>query len=115
MSDNLALIIAMAAPTIVLVLLRINAALVFLSLCLGAVLVQYVAGEANSLITLFSKEAGTVSASSMQLVLLLAPAIITCVVTVFSVQGTLKTLLNILPALAASALGMLLVIPLLPN
>ncbi len=115
MSHNLALIIALAAPVLVLTLLRINAALVFLSLCLGAVLVEYVAGEANSLITLFSEQAGTVSASSMQLVLLLAPAIVTCVVTVFSVHGKLKTLLNILPAFAASALCLLLVVPLLPN
>ena len=115
MSHNLALIIALAAPVLVLTLLRINAALVFLSLCLGAVLVEYVAGEANSLITLFSEQAGTVSASSMQLVLLLAPAVVTCVVTVFSVHGKLKTILNILPALAASALALLLVVPLLPN
>lgn len=115
MPNDLALIVSLLAPALVLALLRINAALVFLSLCLGAVLVQYVAGEANSLITLFSKQAGTLSASSMQIVLLLAPAIVTSVVTVFSVHGKLKILLNILPALAASALAVLLVVPLLPT
>ena len=115
MSHNLALIIALAAPVLVLTLLRINAALVFLSLCLGAVLVEYVAGEANSLITLFSEQAGSVSASTMQLTLLLAPAAVTCVVTVFSLHGKLKTLFNILPALAASSLALLLAVPLLPN
>ncbi|HZM64500.1 MAG TPA: hypothetical protein VFB59_05180 [Candidatus Saccharimonadales bacterium] len=115
MPNDLALVVALAAPTLALVLLRINAALVFLSLCLGAVLVQYVAGEANSLITLFSKQEGTLSASGIQLTLLLAPAIVTCIVSVLSVHGKLKTMLNILPALASSALGMLLVIPLLPS
>lgn len=115
MSHNLALIIALAAPVVLFTVLRINAALVFLSLCLGAVLVEYVAGEANSLITLFSEQAGTVSASTMQLTLLLAPAIVTCVVTVLSLHGRLKVLLNILPALAASSLALLLVVPLLPT
>lgn len=115
MSHNVALIIALAAPVLVFVLLRINAALVFLSLCLGAVLVEYVAGEANSLVTLFSEQAGTVSASSMQLVLLLAPAVVTSVVTVFTLHGKFKMLLNIVPALAASSLALLLVVPLLPT
>lgn len=115
MPDNFALIIALAAPVIVFTVLRINAALVFLSLCLGAVLVEYVAGEANSLITLFSKEAGTVSASTMQVTLLLAPAVVTSVVTVFSLHGKAKILINLFPAVAASALAVLLVVPLLPN
>ena len=115
MSENLALIIALAAPTIVLVALRINAAMVFLSLCLGAVLVQYVAGEANSLITLFFDNADSVSASTVQLVLLFAPALVTCVVTIFSIHGKLKVPLNVLPAVGASALGMLLTVPLLPS
>ncbi|HEU5187712.1 MAG TPA: hypothetical protein VFT87_04390 [Candidatus Saccharimonadales bacterium] len=115
MSHNLALIIALAAPIVVFTVLRINAALVFLSLCLGAVLVQYVAGEANSLITLFSEQAGTVSASSIQITLLLAPAVVTSVVTVLSLHGKIKVLLNLLPAITASALALLLVVPLLPN
>jgi hypothetical protein len=114
MSHNLALIIALAAPVVVFTVLRINAALVFLSLCLGAILVQYVAGEANSLITLFSDQAGTMSASSIQLALLFTPALITCILTVFSIHGRLKILLNVLPALAASTLAVLLAVPLLP-
>jgi hypothetical protein len=114
MSHNLALIIALAAPVVVLTVLRINAALVFLSLCLGTVLVTYVAGEANSLVTLFSEQAGTVSSSSIQLALLFAPALVTCIVTIFSIHGQLKILFNILPALAASSLALLVAVPLLP-
>lgn len=114
MSHNLALIIALAAPVFVMTVLRVNAALVFLSLCLGAVLVEYVAGEANSLVTLFSEQAGSASASSIQLALLFAPTIVTLVVTIFSMHGKLKVPLNILPALGASALAILLTVPLLP-
>jgi len=113
MPDNLALIIALVAPVIVLVALRINAALVFLSLCLGAVLVQYVAGEANSLLSLFSAKTGSVSAASVQLVLLFAAALVTCVLTVFSVRGEIKISLNVLPAVAATLLALLLAVPLL--
>lgn len=113
MSYNLALIIALAGPAILLTVLRINAALLFLSLCLGAVLVEYVAGEANSLITLFSDEVGTLSASTLQLVLLFAPAAVTCVVTIFGVHGRLRVMLNSLPAMAASAFAVILAVPVL--
>lgn len=114
MSHNVALLIALAAPVFVMTVLRINAALVFLSLCLGAVLVEYVAGEANSLVTLFSGQTGTLSTSSIQLALLFVPALVTCVVTIFGMHGKLKVPLNALPALGASALAVLLTVPLLP-
>lgn len=114
MSHNLALLIALALPVVAFALFRVNAALVFLSLCLGTVLVQYVAGEANSLISLFSEQAGSVSASTIQLALLFAPAGVTCVVTIFSVHGKMKGLYNMLPAVATSAFAILLVVPLLP-
>ncbi len=115
MSHDLGLIIALAAPVLLITVLRINAALVFLSLCLGAVLVNYVAGEANSLVSLFFDQAESVSASTLQLGLLFAPAIVTCLVTLFSVHGRFKVLLNIFPAVAAGALALLLAVPLLPQ
>jgi hypothetical protein len=110
---EIGLIVALALPALVLAVLRISASMVFLSLCLGAILVEYVAGEANSLITLFSAQAGSLSASSIQLFLLLAPAVVTCVVTLFSVRGGIKNLTNLLPAAASSAFAVLLVVPLL--
>jgi hypothetical protein len=113
MSDNLALIIALAAPVLVMVVLRVNAAMVFLSLCLGIVLVDYVAGEASSLLSLVSVPDNSVSASTIRLVLLFAPAVATCVITLLSMHGRLRTLLNILPAIAASAFAVLLTVPLL--
>jgi len=113
MSEDLALLIALALPAVVFTVLRINAAMVFLSLCLGAVLVQYVASEAVDMLKLFAPKAGNVTISMMQLILLLAPAVVTCVVTLFSVKGRVRSLLNALPAIAASGLVVLLSVPLL--
>ena len=112
-THQIALIAALALPALLLVVLRVNAAMVFLSLCLGAILVQYVAGEANSLLTLFGADADSVSASTIQLFLLLGPAVVTCIVTLFSVKGGMKALFNLLPAAATAAFAVLLVVPLL--
>ncbi|HSW99951.1 MAG TPA: hypothetical protein VLH38_02865 [Patescibacteria group bacterium] len=114
MNHNLALLIALALPAIVFAVLRVNASLVFLSLCLGTVLVQYVASEADQLIHLASAHASPIGTSTMKLALLVAPAAITSVVTVFSIRGRIKTMINFLPSLSAGALLILLVVPLLP-
>jgi hypothetical protein len=45
---------------------------------------------------------------------LVAPAAVTSLVTVFSVHGRLKNFVNILPAVAAAALFVLLAVPALP-
>jgi hypothetical protein len=114
MSHDLIILIALAAPVLAMFFLRINGAMVFLSLCLGAVLVNSVASEANAMLGLFVPKAGSVSATTVQLILLLAPAVLTGVLTLFSVHGRLKVMLNLLPAAAASALAVLLAAPLLP-
>ena len=113
MNHNIALIIALAVPIVAFVVLRVNASLIFLSLCLGAVLVQYVASEATTLMHLMSAHVSPLSTSSLQLVLLIAPAVVTTIVTIFSVHGRLKTMINVLPAIAAAALAVLLAVPLL--
>ena len=113
MSHNLALLIALVVPLVLLVVLRVNASMVFLSLCLGEVLVLYVASQANEMIGLFAPHVSPFSTSSLQLALLLVPAVVTMVVTLFSVHGKAKNVINVLPAAAASALAVLLVVPLL--
>ncbi len=50
MTPEITLAAIVLVPVIVLMFFRINAALVFLSLCLGSVLVQFVAGDAGGLI-----------------------------------------------------------------
>ena len=114
MDHNIALIIALAVPAVLFVAIRINASLVFLSLCLGAVLVQYVGSEASTLMHLATPRAGPASTSTIQFLLLVAPAAVTSLVTVFSVHGRLKNVVNVLPAVAAAALFVLLALPALP-
>lgn len=105
------------APVVLLMLARINATLVFLSLCLGDVLVQFVAPDANSFLQLFSAHvpAGIDTGNdNVKLILLLLPVVLTAVFMIKTVNGSLKLLLNILPAAGVGLLGALLVVPLLP-
>lgn len=108
------LIAMLAIPPVVLTVLRVNAVMVFLSLCLGDVLVQYVASDANSMLTLFAPNISPISTSSIQIVVLLVPVILTTVFMMFSIHGHGKTILNLLPAIGTGLLLALLVVPLLP-
>ncbi len=97
--------------------LRANAALVFLSVCLGSVLTQFLGPDTNSLLTLFSSRSGqNVSASqtTAQLVLLAIPVVITTLFMLKTVPKGLKLILNLFPAVGVGLLLALLVVPLLP-
>ena len=113
MSYDLILILALALPALVFVTLRVNAAMVFLSVCLGLVLVDHVATQAIDMLGLFTPKQHSASQATINLALLLAPAIVTSVVTAFSVHGRVRVTLNLVPALAASMLAVLLAVPLL--
>lgn len=108
---NLELVIALAAPLIVLTVLRINAALVFMSLCVGYVLVELVAKDSDSLIS-FLTTTGSFGQASWQLGMLFLPVVLTSMFTVFSIHGHIRTMVNLLPAAAVSILGVLLAVPL---
>jgi len=104
-------------PAVIIMLLRINATLVFLSLCLGSVLVQFVVPDANSFLELFSAHlpAGVGTGNdNVKIALLLLPAVLTAIFMIRTVKGTAKMLLNALPAAGVGLLGALLVVPLLP-
>lgn len=109
---NALLIGMLAVPIILMTLLRINAALVFLSVCLGSVLLRFVGPDATSLMDLFSAHSSSVSRSTVQLALLLIPVVLTMVFMIRSVKGK-KTLVNLLLAAGTSFLLLLLVKPLL--
>jgi len=112
MSPQVILITLIAAPIALLFLLRVNAALVFLSLCLGNVLVTYAAKDAISIV---SGASTSVHASDtvIRLGLLLAPAILTTLFMIKTVKGS-KRILNLLPAAGTGLLTALLVVPQLP-
>lgn len=103
-------------PAILLVIFRINAALVFLSLCLGDVLVQFVAPDADSLLGLFSSHNFNVhstGSNTIRLFLIAVPAILTSIFMIRTVKGHFKLAINVLPAMGVGLLSALLVVPLL--
>ncbi len=108
------LALAIGVPIIILMALRINATLVFLSLCLGNLLVQFVGNDANSVISLASKAgAHSTNQTYVKIGLLLLPVMLTAVFMIKSVRGP-KLLWNILPAVGFSLVFVLLLVPLLP-
>lgn len=113
MPNNLELIIALIVPLVLLTVLRINAAMVFLSLCLGYVLVEFVAKDADSLISFLAPDTNSVSASTLRLGMLFTPVILTSLFMLFSVHGRIRVACNTLPAAGVSILGLLLAVPLL--
>ncbi len=114
--DPLIILIAMlAAPVVVIMALRINAAQIFLSLCLGNVLVQFIGQDAG--VILSSASARTpgmpTNQSYVNLALLLLPVILTMLIMIHSVRGGAKLAYNLLPAIGVGLLLTLLAVPLL--
>jgi hypothetical protein len=112
MPHDFELIIALLAPFAVITVLRINAAMAFLSLCLGYVLVELVAKDTNSLIAFLAPHTGSISQTSWRLGILFAPVVLTCIIMLFSIKGHLKNMVNALPAAATSVMAVLLAVPL---
>ena len=118
MSPEVILGAIIAVPVIVLMVLRINATLVFLSLCLGNVLVQFVAPDANSFMTLFSAHVPKgvdTGSDAVKIVLLLLPVVLTAIFMIRTVRGNGRLVLNLLPSVGVGLLGGLLIVPLLPS
>jgi hypothetical protein len=101
-----------AGPVVLLYLLRVNAAFVFLSLCLGDVLVQFSGRDAATIVT-GASTSSYATTSSIKLGLLVAPAVLTVLFMMGTSKGQ-KRLLNVLPSAAAGLLLALLAVPLLP-
>lgn len=117
MSPVVILVSIVLIPIVVLIVLRVNAALVFLSLCLGSVLTTFLGPDVNDLFGLMSSHTSkglTVSQTTGQLALLAIPVIITILFMIKSVPRGLKLALNLFPAIGVGLLAALLVVPLLP-
>lgn len=118
MTSAITLACIVLLPIAILLILRINAALVFLSLCLGAVLSQFVTNDTNSLTGLLSSSKITATIhptdNTWRLVLLLLPVIITALLMIRTIRGNSRMIINLLPAAGVGLLGALLVVPLLP-
>ena len=99
-------------PVVLLMLLRVNAAMIFLSLCLGYVVMQFLSADVQAFATTFMTHT-TVSTDAMKLGLLLFPPALTTLFMIGTARGA-RFILNIIPALAVGYLAVLLVVPLLP-
>lgn len=115
MDANIVLIALLAAPVLLLMVLRVNAAFVFLSLCLGSVLVQFVGPDAATILSSTRAHANGVppNQSYIDLVLLLLPVVLTTVIMIRSVKGRARLAYNLLPAIGVGALVALLAVPLM--
>lgn len=115
MPHDILLIIILVIPIAVLTFLRVNAVLVFLSLCLGEVLVTYVAGNANSFVSLALPNISPTVLSFLQVGLLLLPVVLTTVFMIRTIHSRGRLIMNLLPAAGVGLLGVLLAVPLLPT
>src|SRR5579872_6707721 len=107
MSPIILFAIVVIVPVVVLTLLRVNAAMVFLSLCLGSVLVMFIGSNAISFVNTFFPHASSLSENTIEIGLLLLPAVLTTIFMFHSVRK-MKLILNVLPALTVGLLLVLL-------
>ncbi len=111
------IIILLAIGIVLLVLIsifRINAVYLYFSLAVGYVLASNLSTDTNSLLSLFSSSTSSGSLTSIKLILLLIPVIVTFLFMFRSIKKN-KIVINLLPAVAFLALGYLLIVPILPS
>jgi len=110
-SSQITLIALIALPILFLMAMRINAALVFLSLCLGDVLIQFASNDASSTLTAMGIHLG---AQTVKLFLIAVPTVLTTIFMIRTVRMGSRLLINVFPAAGVGFLGALLIVPLLP-
>ena len=118
MASAILLLCIILLPIVVILLFKINASLVFLSICLGNLLTQFVASTANPLKRFFTSSPVINELhpnDNCKLLLLLVPVIITMLAMLHSVKGNVLKIFNGIMALGAGLVGSLLVVPLLPT
>lgn len=107
------LAIVVGVIALLLLVFRINASIVFFSLCAGSVLNNQVGGEASLFISSFIKN-GDTSRAITSIGLILLPAIFSALIVRKSISAN-KLLANIVPSIAAGCLVVLLLVPFIPG
>ena len=100
-------------PAALLLWQKASGAIVFMAVCLGAVLSKYATADVADAITGFGRTNIAVTDQWVSIALLILPVVLALLFTRGSVKGS-RTLFNIIPALATGVLIVLLVTPLLP-
>lgn len=101
-------------PVLLMLLLRVNAAFVYLTLGAGTLLAQYLGDDVMRIFDAFLPSASTTAHAAVRISLLVLPAALTILFAQRSINGT-KYLLNIVPALLTGIVTVILVVPLLPD
>jgi hypothetical protein len=117
-SATIILAVLILAPVVLLTFLKTNATLVFLSACLGDVLLQFVSPDAKQFLISFTAKVPQKYDSGENLIkilLLLLPVLITTLIMIRTVHSKSKLYINVLPALGTGLLLALLITPLLPS
>src|SRR5665213_354331 len=112
MTPIMLMAIIVLVPVVIAIVLRVNAAVLFMSLCVGAVLMQFVSKDAASFASAVSPR-GNVGIDTARLMLLLIPPVLTAVFMIHSIHGSTKVALNVIPAIGVGLLAALLIEPLL--
>lgn len=101
-------------PAALIILFRINAALVFLSLCAGNVLVEFLGDDVLQFFNSFFPTSNEAIHAGVRITLLVLPALLTILFMKHTVSGG-RHLLNILPGVLTGVVVALLVVPLLTD
>ena len=104
-----------AVPILLLLLLRSNGTVVFLSVCLGYLLAQFVSGDIVEGLSMFISLNSLVVGDYFQLLLLVLPVLLTLLFSRRSTHKGLGKLVHILPGIAAGLLVGLLAVGFLPG
>lgn len=108
---NLLLLILVFGPVALTFFLRSNAALAYLALCAGFVLLSLTTSDLQQLLD--HNNLVRVSTDTLGLILLASPPILTLLMTRHAVHGQSKILMQLLPAICLGGLLALIAVPLL--
>ncbi|MDB5166331.1 MAG: hypothetical protein JWM37_403 [Candidatus Saccharibacteria bacterium] len=104
---NAYVILAIAGPAVLLLFFRSNAALTFLSLCLGSVLAHVASNDASQLLGSTSANGQLVNPMLVSVGLLVIPAILTALFMIKSVRPN-RLIFQVLPAVSTGAAAIIL-------
>lgn len=113
MNPLILLVLIGLVPVVMIVLFRVKAAFVFMSLAVGVILSNYVGDTALDMVQTFVRGYNATTQSVVQLGLMIVPVLLTLLFLNRSLSSS-KTIINIFPALLTGVTILFLVVPLLP-
>lgn len=112
MDGTIILAVIVFAPLVVLTLLRANAAVAFLALCLGSVLGSFIAKDLVDALRGYIAPPTSITDTIVALALLWLPVVLVAIFMMKTIAPK-QRVVNALPALAVGLMGVLLTVPFL--